>query len=113
MAEIFYIKRHDRLPALRLTLLDDETPVDLTNAGTIRLLMFNLAAGLKVDAEVIKLTQTGDTLGQVEYTWVDDDTDTVGSYKAEVEVMWPGSVRQTFPASGYFTIKVTKDLNDE
>lgn len=110
MAETFYIKRHDVRPALRLTLLDDELPVDLTNAGTARLLMSNLA-GIKVDQPVTVLDQTAST-GQVEYTWQDGDTDTVGTYNAEIEVTWPGGAKQTFPSNGYFRVRVTKDLND-
>lgn len=112
MAETtFIIKRHDRLPVLRLTLLDDETPVDLTNAAATRLLISNLA-GLKVDQPMVKLTQVGDTLGQVEYAWQAGDTDTAGTFNAEVEVTWPGGARQTFPANGYFRVRVTKDLNN-
>lgn len=111
MAEIFYIKRHDLRPPLRLQLLGDDLPVDLSNAGSARLVMSNIR-GVKVDQPVTILAQTGETLGIVEYEWQEGDTDTVGTFNAEVEVMWAGSIPETFPADGYFKVRVGKDLND-
>lgn len=116
MATEFTIKQHDLLPALVVTLLDGTTPVDLTDVITARLLMRNLSAGLKVSALMTVLDQSdADNLGKVQYEWVGTDTDTVGGFKAEIEVIWPGDKPQTFPASKtlkYFTITVQNDLTD-
>jgi hypothetical protein len=111
MAKVFNMKQYDLLPVLRLTLLDGSDPVDLTLASEVRLLMKSRAAGLKVDSVMTKLAQENDTLGQVEYEWQEGDTDTLGSYQGEVQVLWPGQLPQTFPAKGYFKININRDLN--
>jgi hypothetical protein len=112
MAETFSIKRNDTLPGLRLQLLDGEIPVDLTNAVSARLFMSNLR-GVKVDGAMSILDQSAEeNRGVVEYDWQDGDTDTTGTFTAEVEVMWPGQRRQTFPDKGYQKIQVTKDLGN-
>jgi hypothetical protein len=107
----FNMKQYDLLPVLRLELLDGTTPVDLTLASEVRLLLKNRSAGLKVNAVMDKLTQTGDTLGQVEYEWQVGDTDTLGTFQMEVQVMWPGSLPQSFPPKGYNTLSINRDLN--
>ncbi len=104
----FNMKQYDLLPKLRLELLDGETPVDITNASEVRLLLKNRTVGLKIDATMEKYDAE---LGQVEYTWEEGDTDTLGSFQGEVQVLWPGQLPQTFPAKGYFTINVNRDLN--
>lgn len=111
MATKFNMKQYDLLPVLRLELLDGTTPVDLTLASEVRLFLKNRVAGLKVDAVMTKLTQTGDTLGQVEYEWQDGDTDSLGTFQMEVQVLWPGSLPQTFPPKGYNTLIINRDLN--
>lgn len=112
----FTIKQHDRLPALIVTCLDGTDAVDLTAAVSARLLMRNLSAGLKVNAAVTILDQTDpDNIGKVRYSWVALDTDTVGSFNAEIEVTWPGGQLQTFPAAKaqkYFKVTVLNDLDD-
>lgn len=111
--QVFSIKQHDLLPEMVITLLDNDAAVDLTNAVSARLLMRNLVAGLKVDAPVSILDQSVTAnKGRVVYTWTGTDTDTVGVFKAEVEVIWPGPKPQTFPGDSYFQIKVVNDLTD-
>lgn len=113
MAEVFSIKQHDLLPELVVTLLDNTVAVDLTDAVSARLLMRNLVAGLKVDAPVSILDPAVPAnTGKVKYTWGLADTDIVGVFNAEVEVIWPGNKPQTFPGDGYFTVKVGNDLTD-
>lgn len=109
----FYIKQHDLLPKLVVTLLEGETPVDLTLATSARFLMRNILAGLKVTAVADVLDQTNpDNLGKVSYTWAGLDTDTVGKFNGEIEITWPGGKTQTFPAHKYFTVDVQNDLTD-
>lgn len=117
MAVEFVIKQNDQLPALIVTCLDGAEPVDLLTATSARLLMRNLSAGLKVDAEVEILDQTDDdNLGKVTYEWEPTDTDTVGTFNAEIEVTWPDGKIQTFPASKtqkYFKVIVLNDLDED
>jgi hypothetical protein len=110
VASVFNIKQDDLLPVFRVQLLDGTNPVDLTSATAVRLMLSNRAQGLKVDALMTPLAQEGDTLGMVEYEWQEGDTDTIGSFNGEIQVLWPGQLPQTFPAKGYFRVLVNRDL---
>lgn len=112
----FDIKQHDLEPPLVVTILDSGLAVDLTTVVSARLMMRNLAAGLKVNRAMTILDQTDpDNLGKVKLDWQGLDTDTVGDFNAEIEIMWPGNRPQTFPAQKalkYFKIRVLNDLDD-
>ena len=109
MSDGFSIKRNDRLPVLDIYLKNpDGTAYNLTGA-TVKLLMAVPATGvLKVNAA---MTVIGDpTLGRVQYAWGATDTDTAGSFVAEVEVTSAGGLKQTFPTEDYFYVNVVSDL---
>lgn len=111
MADKFYLKQHDTRPDLRVRLLDDDTAIDLTNAAGARFVMGNRRSGVKVDADMTIEDQTVDaTLGVVKYTWQAGDTSASGDFQAEIQITWPTGKIQTFPANGYITIVITKDL---
>lgn len=109
----FNIKHYDLLPVFRLVCLDGDVPVDLTLATEARLLLSNRNTGLKVDAVMEVADQSDpDNHGLCTYQWVTGDTDTLGTYSGEIQVLWPGQAPQTFPAKGYFTVIIGKDLNN-
>ncbi len=109
----FNLKQYDLRPVLRIRLLDGTVPIDLTLASEVRLLLKNRAAGLKVDSVMDKLDQEDeDTIGFVEYEWQPGDTDTLGTFSGEIQVLWPGQIPQTFPGKGYFQVSINRDLND-
>lgn len=111
MTERFYIKQLDLRPALQVKLLDGTSPVDLLNATEVLFLMRNRRAGLKASGPMAILDQSiPDQLGLVTYSWQPEDTDAPGEYNAEFQVTWPAGKTQTFPAHGYVTIVVEKDL---
>lgn len=106
------MKQYDLYPSFRTKLTDvDGNAVDLTSATEVRLLVKNRTAGLKVDAEMTKETQSGDTIGIVEYNWAIGDTDTLGSFQVEIQVTFPGGLPQTFPGKGYCKLNINRDLN--
>ncbi len=107
--ETFDIKVHDLLPVLRMVCTDAGEPVDLTNVSEVRLLLKNRTAGLKVDALMEKADQE-DEPGVVTYEWQDGDTDTVGTFLGEIQVLWPGQKPMTFPAKGNFQVRINRDL---
>lgn len=109
--QTFHIKQGDLAPRLDFTLLDDTTPIDLTLAVAARLHMRNLLAGLKVDAPVLLAADQAVDTGKGSYHWIAGDTDTPGTYRAEIEVTWADGRIQTFPADGYFTVKVVRELD--
>jgi hypothetical protein len=48
--------------------------------------------------------------GIVQYNWVADDTDTVGSFQAEFEVTYSDGTIETFPNNGYIRVEITDDI---
>jgi hypothetical protein len=112
--EKFYLKQHDLLPELILTLLDGDVPADLVGATSARLMLRSLVAGLIVDGDMTVIQDQDElatTKGKVKYTWVDGDTDLIGTFNGEVEVMF-GAKPETFPGNGYFHVVIGNDLDD-
>lgn len=120
MAETFTIKRDDTLPKIRVQCWDDEAKTqktDLTLAtGVAFHMMDREQSGLAVPTLKVEAAAAivgAPTDGVVEYAWIDgnDDTDTEGTFFAEFEVNWSGSLRTTFPNDGYIIIKIPDDLD--
>jgi hypothetical protein len=98
MSNRITIKQNDLLPVLVATIInEDSTVVDLTNAVSVNFYLRNQYSG------VIKVNGTAGsflaprTAGQVQYTWIPGDTNTIGDYVAEFVITWPGSEQQTAP----------------
>lgn len=101
------IKRNDTAPAFLATLRDGAgAAVDLTGA-TARFVMRDSEGATKVSAAA---TITAPAAGRVQYSWVAGDTDTVGTYAAEVEITFADATVQTFPSQGYQAVVVWEDL---
>jgi hypothetical protein len=101
-----YMKQGDRLPALRMQLLDASgAPLDLTGA-TVAFRMRTSGGSLKVNAAA---TIVDAVTGVVQYAWGMTDTDTVGSYRAEWACTFSGST-QTVPTRDYVTVVVVDAL---
>lgn len=104
------IKRGDRLPALTLTVTGDGTPVDLTTATAVRLIVRATSDRSNGPAYLDTTLAARPADGVLTYAWADGDTDTVGQYRVEVEVTWPGGLKQTFPGAGYGDLRIVPDL---
>lgn len=108
-ASEFYIKRGDRLPALKGTIKNRVTGAaeNLTGA-TLEFHMRNRQTGvLKVDAAAA--LDGAATLGRVKYEWGATDTDTVGAYDAEIEATFAGKPLSS-PNDAHVTVYVYEDL---
>lgn len=103
----FEIKRNDRRPRFRVQLTSNGDPVDLTAAASAK---FTMKSGSTLKVNKGTMTFVDRATGVVEYPWIATDTDTSGSYTAEVEIDWGSSEWQTFPSSGYFAVTITDDL---
>lgn len=112
MAADFEIKAHDRLPAIRAQLVDEDTllPVDLTNATGVEFIM-TTAVGAVPKINATAVMETPLTQGIVRYDWVAIDTTTPGEFLGEWEVTWTGGKKQTFPTSSYHSISINADLD--
>ena len=108
MAQTFTIKQNDRLPELVATCLVAGLPADLTLAVGVEFHMRAAGGGVaKVDAAAVVVNPTG---GIVKYAWAAGDTDTVGEFEGEFEVMWSGSRTETFPNVDNILITIVDDL---
>ena len=104
------VKRGDTLPALTLTVTDDGTPVDLTEATGIRLLVRASADRGSGDPYLEATLADRPANGVLTYAWQAGDTATAGTYRVEVEVTWPDGAVQTFPGAGYGDLRIVPDL---
>jgi hypothetical protein len=99
-----YIKQGDTAPSLQSTLTDNGATVNLTTATAIRVI------GSQNGVTLFTRTTTGSSVGVVDMPWQTGDTAALGPIRVEWEVTWPDGKIQTFPASGYETVWVTRDL---
>src|SRR6478609_5774301 len=102
---MIYIKRNDTAPSLQSTLTDNGAVVNLTTASAIRVI------GSRDGVVLFDRTVTGNSSGVVDMPWQSGDTAYLGPIRVEWSVDWPDGKTQTFPASGYETVWVTKDLD--
>jgi len=105
---IFRLKRNDTSPSLSVTLKDSAgTAVDLSGA-TVRFHMkVPNASSAKVDAAAT--VDSDPTTGVVQYDWQSGDTDTVGTYYAELEVTYGDASVESFPNNGNFVVIIKPD----
>ncbi len=99
---IFYIKKGDTAPPLRVFLRQkDGTAIGLGTATVV----FHMGDGKVASGSVTKLDASA---GKVEYAWQAADTDTAGEFKSEFEIT-DGGKDQTVPSNGYILIRVLDD----
>lgn len=110
----FTIKQNDTRPFFVVALKDDygeatEAPVNLTTASTA---VFNMRAHA---GTAVKVNRAGGTItnaatGEVTYKWEATDTDTVGTFDAEIEIGWADGKVETFPSDSYWVVSIVDDI---
>jgi hypothetical protein len=109
----FTIKRGDRLPALRATLLrSDGTAQDLS-AATAQVFIYqdeDQASAAVVGTGTVVVVDA--VAGIVEYPWATADTANAGRFLGEFEIQFGAGVRLTFPNGGFILFDVVADLSD-
>lgn len=109
MTPDFQIPRGSLLPLLTATLNHENGPVDLTGA-TVRFQMRAPGSNvLKVDSPAT--VASPETAGNVSYTWVEEDTDTVGLYVGWFHATFTGKPMQA--PEPPFVIEVTRGSVEE
>lgn len=101
----FSIKKNDTSPSLiyQLTLGDGQT----ISGATVRFHMADADGSVIVDAAAAIHSES---LAQLRYDWVAPNTATSGAYRAEFEVTFGSGAIETFPNTGYITVKIIDDL---
>lgn len=105
MASIYTIKQHDNYPPLVLTLTDQNGPINLSTATTVKLILKSGTTTITGNTVI-----TTPTSGVVTYNWAAGNTDVVGQYDGEVEITWNTGKVETVPNDSYFSITVMPDL---
>lgn len=103
MAHRFGIKRGDTLPRMPATLKKNGVPIDLTTATKVTF-FFRLSTTPGVAKyRICQILDIGtdETQGKVEVPWDATDTDTVGTYVGEFEILFDGGGRMTVPNDPY------------
>lgn len=90
------IKTGDTKPSLRIKLLEDGDPFNLTGYTVDISIKLANSDSLTVDSST---TVEAETRGIVTYSWSSGETDTAGTYKIEL-VASDGSDEITFPNDG-------------
>jgi hypothetical protein len=114
----FEIKQGDRRPLFVVILKDDfgeptEAVVNLTTATSAVFNMRVVNGGtVKISRQTAAITNAAG--GEVTYSWGASDTDTIGNYEAEVEIIWNDGKAETFPGGpgggNYFAVTITDDI---
>lgn len=102
------IKQNDRLPALEITIKNTGgEPLDLTSASAKFIMVDAETRTVKINASA---TIKDAANGVVEYAWAEGDTDTVGDYRAEVEITYADGKIITAPSLGFIPVKIHKEF---
>jgi hypothetical protein len=116
MADVV-LKQHDTgahvalVRNLQQTIDGVTSAINLTGASSVKFLMKH-STGSPVISGLCTVLDA--TQGQVRYTWVSGDTNTIGTYDAEFEITWAAGDIETVPnglgTQTYFSIEVKADL---
>lgn len=110
MALRFPIKRHSRMPYLQLTVKNNGAPVDISGASSATFNMSQIGGAKSVSGSAI-IAPLPD-VGVLRYRWAEGDTDTVGTYRGEFDLVFPPGVPFTIPTNADIEIEVYEDVND-
>lgn len=103
------MKKDDLEPKYVATLRNaDGTAVDLSNATSVSLIVKQQGGAKYFKGTAAFIDKPN---GIVSYTWTSGNTDTVGSFQVEWEVIWPTNRPETFPNVGYDTLIIGASLD--
>lgn len=110
------LKQHDLRPVVQGTLYDPPVPpsttylaTDLTSC-TVRLLWRHTTL-LNVKFSASATIVGSPSNGVVQYQWVSGDTDVVGDYNVEWEVINAGGKPRTYPTKDYLLMRIVANLS--
>lgn len=103
------IKRNDTRPFFAVaTAYDDGTLAPLDGVISARFIAREVGNGqVKIDAQA---SITAASLGELEYRFVEGDTDQAGDFDCEWEITYSDGSIQTFPVFGFDRLVVLGDL---
>jgi hypothetical protein len=111
----FKIKRNDTRPRYVVPLVDnfeevDEEPINLTTLKEVFLIMRKKGEEGEPKVKSKAMVLGDPKLGVVQYTWVVGDTDELGKFDVEFELVWEDGGKETVPNETFFEVIVGTDL---
>lgn len=109
----FTITQNDTAPPIESSLRDGSVPIDFSNVSNVRFHMENKYHELVIDDDLAgRVSKVDPNTATVEYVWKDDgsDTDTVGVYWAEWEVVYDDGTRETFPTGDKIEVQIVEAI---
>ena len=111
---IFFIKRNDTLPALRIKLKDTGClgkiqTFNLSSATGATFTMVDKSGNYKIFEQPSTITCFSG--GTIQYNWQNGDTSENGIFKAEFQISFSGGTIMTVPQIGTINIEIGKNLN--
>jgi hypothetical protein len=104
----YYMAVADQKPDLKMTLSDQDGPVNLSGASSVTL-QYRLGDTAKSVVGTIEPLQSTTGKGFVFFTFAQaSDIPAAGRWRVQVEVMWPGAQKQTFPSKDHDWMIVTE-----
>lgn len=105
----FAIKQHDRRPYLTGTIKQPNgSPMNLSGVTAAYLIIRKTGSNSVLLRKPVIFTDPAN--GRFQYVWETGDTDSPGTYDAEIELQW-GAEPQTVPVDSYYRIIVVDDLD--
>ena len=111
---LFKIKRNDTLPALQVSIaakgnLGQKIGFDLSDVKTATFTMVDNCSNAKVYDQMAQIICSSG--GTIQYNWQEGDTDTIGLYTAEFELIFYSGGRLSIPTQGGIKIEILKDID--
>lgn len=107
----FTIVQNDTAPPINSRLTDSGEPVNLTDVSNIFFHMEDRYNRVQISDDLTGRVNIVDkTAGEVEYVFKSSDTEDVGTYQAEWEVLYEDGTRETFPSNGMIDIEITSGI---
>lgn len=110
------IKQNDTKPYFSVALKQDygedsEAAINLSTADHVNFIM-RYITDTDIEGPKVKAACVVDdvNLGIVTYRWDSDDTDTIGIFNVEFEIVWNDGRIQTVPNNVYGQLEVVDDL---
>lgn len=107
------IKAGDTWPPLRGLAADSDGALALADAASVQVII-KKAGDAAIGGAIDVIDPPDDDGMNWQYVWQDGDTDVIGSYDVELEIVWDSGTTppevQTVPSSGFQTIEIIDDL---
>lgn len=113
MANVKVLKRGDLASVMSMSFAYtngvDELDPPIDTPATLS--MINKKTGVVViDATPVTISSVTDGVIAIDYQWVAPDTDMVGAYRAEIELLFTGKPL-SMPTIGYLNVLILRDIN--